>query len=297
MSTKDFLFQNTAPSVWTSPTYQNTSAPDWWQAASQGLIGRASQIASEPYQAYSGPRIAGFDPLQTQAMEDATGYYPQVQNNITGAQNLTSQAGNLFNQTDFNQFMSPYTEGVVNRIAELGERNLVENLLPNVNDTFIRAGQFGSSGNSDFTLRALRDTNESILGQQATALENAQKNAMGNYQTAQGRQLEAGQQMGALGQLAGNEARSQLGFQNVLGLQGQMQQQKNLDLATQDFQNQVNYPFQMLNQLNAIVKGYQPTGQNTVVQYSGAPNASAGTSPLLDIANILRSYGGGAQST
>ncbi len=68
-------------------------------------------------------------------------------------------------------YMSPYTQQVTDRIAQLGERNLKENLLPSISDQFVRAGQFGSAQQRDVVGRALRDTNESVLGQQAQALE------------------------------------------------------------------------------------------------------------------------------
>lgn len=74
-------------------------------------------------------------------------------------------------------YMSPYTQQVTDRIAQLGQRNLKENLLPSISDQFVRAGQFGSAQQRDVVGRALRDTNESVLGQQAEALESG-------YQTA-----------------------------------------------------------------------------------------------------------------
>lgn len=68
-------------------------------------------------------------------------------------------------------YMNPYVNQVVARIAQLNQRNLSENLLPQVNQTFTGAGQFGGTRNAEFTNRAVRDANESILGQQAQALQ------------------------------------------------------------------------------------------------------------------------------
>ena len=291
MSTADFLFQNQAPSAWTSPSWSNTQSPEWWQAAAQGLITRASQVAGQPYQSYSGPRIAGLDPLQTGAIQGADDYIPGVNNVFSGAQNSLSDAGNLFDQGEFDQFMSPYTTGVVDRIADLGKRNLTEKLLPEINDTFIRAGQFGSSRNEDFTLRALRDTNESILGQQATALENAQKSAMDAYTGSKTRQLQSGQALGALGQMMGGESRDQLTKMLELGGVNQAQQQKNLDLAAQDFEQQVAYPQKMLEMLNSIIRGYGGSLGQTTTSYKATPSPT-GASPLQQAATALNSsYG------
>lgn len=294
MSTSDFLFSNGAPSVWTAPSWSNTQSPDWWQAASQALISKASQVAGQPYQTYSGPRIAGLDPLQSGAIDKADDYIPGVNSTFDSAKSSISGAGELFNEADMNKFMSPYKDNVVNRIAELGGRNLSENLLPAVNDTFIKAGQFGSSRNADFTLRALRDTNESVLGQQANTLESAQKDAMGNYQDAMARQLSSGQSLGALGQIAGNENRNQLEEMMKLGTVGQGQTQANLDLATKDFENQTNYPLKQLETLNSILRGYGANLGTTTTSYSAVnPSSVSNTaSPLSQISNVLGAWGG-----
>lgn len=95
-------------------------------------------------------------------------------------------------------YMSPYTSGVVDEISRLGARNLSENLLPAVNSTFTGGGQFGSSRNADFTARAVRDANESILGQQRQALESGYRTAADIYGQDAARQIQAAQTAGSL---------------------------------------------------------------------------------------------------
>jgi hypothetical protein len=71
--------------------------------------------------------------------------------------------------------MSPYIEGVVKQIADIGARQLQEKYLPAVGEEFIRAGQFGPGRGStrmgEFGARALRDVQEAVLGEQAKALQ------------------------------------------------------------------------------------------------------------------------------
>lgn len=81
-----------------------------------------------------------------------------------------SAAGQTF-PSSVGDYMSPYTSRVLDTIAERGARNLSENLMPAVGDTFQGHGQFGSGRHRDFANRALRDTQESILDQQARSLE------------------------------------------------------------------------------------------------------------------------------
>lgn len=287
MSTADFLFQNQAPAAWTSPSWTQSQFPEWWQAASQGLITRASQITGEPYQPYSGPRIADIDPLTQQARDSATSYTPRVTEAFGSGIDYLNSGGELFDQENFDQFMNPYTDSVVNRITDLGVRNLSEKLLPAVNDTFTGAGQFGSSRHSDFTNRALRDTNESILGQQSQALESGFRSSMDDYQSALARRIQAGQSLGALGNTIGQEGRAQLESMVGLGNIGQNQDQRNLDLAASDFENQVNYPLRQLEIMNSILRGYSNNLNNTQTRYSAAPIQNAGAAPIAGALGAL----------
>lgn len=112
-------------------------------------------------------------------------------------------------------YMSPYTQQVTDRIAELGGRNLRENLLPQISDQFVRAGQYGSAQQRDVVGRALRDTNESVLGQQAQALEQGYGQAGQLYEQDTARQ---GQLAGTAGQLGTQQ--QQILQQAGLGLGG-----------------------------------------------------------------------------
>lgn len=133
-------------------------------------------------------------------------------------------------------YLGSFNEAVTNRIAELGARNLRENLAPALGAQFIRAGQFGSRSMGEMGARTLRDVNESIMAQQAQALQQGYGQALGAAQTDAARQLQAAQQIGALGgqmttaqqqalaqAMAGAGQYGQLG-QTLGGLTGQQQQ-------------------------------------------------------------------------
>lgn len=126
-------------------------------------------------------------------------------------------------------YMSPYTSAVTDRIAQLGARNLSENLLPAVSDQFIRAGQFGSGRMGEFGSRALRDTQESVLGQQAQALQQGYGQALGAAQTDLSRQAQLASSAGSL---AGQEMSGLGSLGTALTGAGQQQQQFGLGAAT-----------------------------------------------------------------
>ena len=199
------LFQG-SPQTATSYTTTNTETPKWMQDAIYNQIQMATNTANAPYQAYTLPTVAELSPLQQQAfqqVQDNNGAWKPgmttATNAITGALNAPGgsttaqpymqQASDLTNQgvastsmdaadpyltnaaqssvANINQYMNPYQQNVMDVMAKQGARNLTENLLPGVSDSFIKAGQFGSGRMGEFGERAVRDTNESIMNQQA----------------------------------------------------------------------------------------------------------------------------------
>jgi hypothetical protein len=164
-------------------------------------------------------------------------------------QSAASQVGN---------YMNPYNDAVTGRIAQLGARNLQENLLPGVSDSFIKAGQFGSGRMGEFGSRALRDTQESVLGQQSQVLQQGYGQAMSAAQADLARQAQLA---GTVGSISGADLSrilqggSQYGNLGQMQTQaGQAQQQFGLNAAqssqqalAQDYQRQLGAMQQLAN--------------------------------------------------
>ena len=128
-------------------------------------------------------------------------------------------------------YMSPYQTGVMDAIAKQGARNLSENLLPGVSDAFIKAGQFGGTRMGEFGSRALRDTQESILNQQAQLANQGYGQALGASQADLARQAQLA---GTVGSISGADLSRVLQgagqYQNLASTAGGLtaQQQQNL---------------------------------------------------------------------
>lgn len=360
MGTLDFLFQGQPPPSVTNQTTSIQGMPDWYQDYTKALIGRANTIAAEPYTPYGGSRIAGLNDKDRQAGQMVQGNVGSWQPYLNAANNLYGQAAGmsavgaaspLINQSaqgssigaaqpfiggasktwpsSMNEYMSPYTGAVVDEIARKGTQNLMENILPGVNDTFTGGGMFGGKRHADFTNRAIRDAATGIAGEQAKALEagyGTSANIFGQDQsrlaglagtvgglasTDFGRQLQAGTTLGTLtsqdqrgltdiGQQQANlgQMRSELGAKDAASIAalGETERgltQKMLDSQYQDFQNQKNYPWQQVGNLSSVIRGQQiPT--STTQQYTGAGNyySPSLASTLLGAGVGLGSLGG-----
>jgi len=283
MADNSYLFGNTTPaSVTGTLTDTGAQLPAWLQEYTRGLAGQATAVAGEAYQPYTAPtnaetygqdagRIAGFTPAQQQAQQQIV----NSQGNYQPALNLASQTL----PQAVGSYMSPYTDSVVNRIAQLGQRNLSENLLPQVNSTFTGAGQFGSTRNADFTNNAVRDANESILGQQSTALQ-------AGYTQAQNAALADLQRQQSLAQTTQQLGLQQAGALETVGQTQQAQQQQNMNLAQTDYTNQLNYPKTQLSFLSDIIRG-QPTNTTS---YSAVSNPGATTAQMSPLAAAAQGF-------
>jgi hypothetical protein len=290
----------------------------------------AYSAAQQPYQAYEGPRIAGFTPGQEQAFgatEQAAGAYkPQ----LAAAEQTAQQAGGIsamgaaqpyFNQASQNlpstiqNYMNPYQQNVIDTMGSEAQRQLEEKILPAIGDQFTRAGQFGSSRQQEIAQRGVRDIASDLQANIGKQLAAGYTTAGTQAQADLARQASIGQ---AAGTLAGTEAQQKAALANVqaglgqkgqaLGLTGaaalettgaqqQAMNQRNLDLAYQDFQKQTQYPQEQIGFLSNVIRGLPSGGSTSTGQtssmgstYSASPLASLASAGLsaADLVNLLK---------
>ena len=311
MSVVDFLFEGQAPTPTTLTGSTTSQLPEWYNEYTRNMLGRAQAVADLPYTQYGGPRIAGFTPTEQAgfgATKEAAGAFKPF---LSGAEAALGGAGGISGMgaaqpylagasTTFPQaaaqYMSPYTQNVVNRIGDLGLRQLQEKFLPAIGEEFTRAGQFGGSRMGEFGARALRDVQEAVLGEQAKALESGYKTAADIYGADVGRMAELARTAGGLGasdvqnlmNLAGKygelgASAQQLGLTGGKAITGvgeteRAMNQANLDLAYQDFLRQQGYPAEQAKFLSSMLGGVR-LPEVRVEQRQELPAGATGTQP------------------
>jgi hypothetical protein len=287
----DFLFETNPPQSVTTYGQTVEGIPKWLSDYTQGLLGRANAIAGEPYQPYGGPRIAGFDPYQEQAFgmagQAATAYQPylhQAAGQIQGALGQTFP-GNV------QQYMDPYIGNVLDRQEELSRRTLTEEFLPELQNAFIGAGQFGSDRMEEMGLRGVRDISENLESQRLASLSGAYGQAADIFGADIGRQFEGAGQIGALGASA-----QQLGFQGAAGLeaigaQRRSMPQGSLDLAYADFLRQQGYPADQARFMSEMIRGLPSQGR-TISQQDYGPASIYQPSGIAQLASGIGVAGG-----
>lgn len=278
------------------------------------MLGQGAALTSQPYQAYPGQQNANFTGLQNQSFTGVgnLNVAPQTGQATTAAgqatQNLLGTSYNP-NQATTQQFtdpgvaasyMNPYlTQYLAPQLQALQQQQGIQG-----QQLQSQATQSGAFGNSRFGLQqglqnqANQLATSNLLGQ---GYNTAYNTAQQQFNADQARNLQAQgmnigqQQFGAnlglqgnqaaltgantLGNLGQNQYAQQtgiLGLQNAYGTQQQQQQQNILNTQYQNFQNQLNYPYQQLSFMQGLLSGL-PISQSTtqVYQSPGAQLAQA----------------------
>lgn len=299
-------------------TQVTTGTPLWYDQLAQQFgnqVGGALTMAGNLGQNwYDQPLTADVTSLQQNALQGAGtaagAWTPYAQTGWSTMQQAAPQyqamgttAGQIgglgqFNQAGLQQQLNPYVGGVVDEIGRLGMERFTEDMLPQVNQTFTGAGQFGGTRNAEFINRALRDTQREISGAQGQALKGAYDSAAQNYlgwDTARrGALTGAGQMyqgagaglanlgtgMGGFGTNVAGQTWQDLTQQYGMGAQAQATEQQALDRAYQDWASSVSTPVnltgalsQMMTQFPSLYRG----AQTQVVAPQAAPSSDLTT--------------------
>lgn len=273
-------------------TTTQTILPEWYTQYARNLTGKAMSAAEEPYQPYTLPRIAGFQPEQEQAFsgyKSSMGEYrPYIEK---AAQSLERGTGSFTAPGIAQKYMNPFIQNVVSGIGSTAARNLYENILPQVNRTFVGGGTFGGTRNQEFVNRAIRDTQAAALSEQNKAMMEGYNTAADLYGSEANRAITAAPYMGALGTQAQEQRMKELSGLEAIGAARQGLAQKSADLAYQDFLAQRDYPWTQLERMSRVAGTPSATGSTTVEKSPGPSTASQIVGNLAGIASILGSAG------
>jgi hypothetical protein len=259
------LFQGSPNPATTKTTEVQATAPEFYTNYLQ-------DIANLGQNAVQQGGIAGFSPLQQQAFQMAPDVAFAGAGSLGAASQLLGEAGTTTVPDVIADYMNPYTSSVVYEMGRLTNRNVQENILPNLGAAAVGSGQFGSRRQSQVTGNALRDIQADLLGKQMQALQQGYTTAGTQAQTDLTRALNAGQAFENLGQAQQGLGIAGLKTMSDFGAQQQAQGQKLLD-----------YPMAQTQQFANLLKNYNiPTG--TTTQTTGSEGFQ--NSPLSQIAGL-----------
>ena len=264
------LFQGDPLPAITKTTESQQTAPEFYTNYLQ-------DIANLGQNAVQQGGVAGFSPLQQQAFQMAPDVAFAGSGSLGAASQLMGQAGATTVPDVVADYMNPYTSSVVDEMGRLTNRNVQENILPNLGAGAVGSGQFGSRRQQQLTGQTLRDIQADLAGKQGQLLQSGYNTAATTAQADLSRALQAGQGFTQLGQ-----EQQQLGAGGLKTMfdYGTAQQKQGQAL--------LDYPMAQTQQFAKLMQGYQiPTG--TTTQATGSEGYS--NSPLSQIAQLGSLFG------
>ncbi len=253
--------------------------PAWLQHLHKTQGERAQAIAGEKFVPYTASRLAEIPADIREAHARGRHRAGEYRPHLERAQRMGEAAAGTFPE-HAHRYMNPYQQQVVSRLAEEGNRNFREQILPSLEAQFVRAGQHGSSKHRQHAARLARESQNEILGRQGQALAAGYQQSGQLFNADMARRLEAAREAGNLG------AATQAGLAGelaILGEQGRYQQQQEQalrDLKFQDYLRELNFPKEQAAFASAMYHGI-PTPLSTTT-YGASPAA-----PQTNIAGNL----------
>ena len=286
-----------------STTTSSSTVPPQFLNAYQNTVNRATQVASTPYQAYSGQLVAGFTPQQLQAQQQVSALQGGYQGDLNNAQSAINASQTplwgstqQFSPSAVEQYEDPYQSQVV---------NATEGQIANT-DAQQQAQLAGNAGAAGAFGGDRMGVAQGILGGQQAVANNStlaglnQSNytqALGEFNNQQQAQLSANEANSWLDSQAGYADANLANESNNLaltdtsalaqsGLTQQQQAQAGLNTNYEQWQAQQAFPYQQTGWLANITEGIGSNvgGSSTTTQTNNwtggrVPRSSGGIVP------------------
>lgn len=238
----------------TSTSTSTTSANPAAMQAYYGLLGNAGQVAQTPYTPYGGQLVAPVNDQQYQGVSGINNYANFAQPYIDQATGMATAAAAPITSADINQYVSPYTQDVVNATqAQFNNQN--QQQQSQVRGNAISQGAFG--GDREAVAQA-QTANQQQLAQAPViaGLENqGYSTGLNTALTEQQAQAQGAYSLGNLGMTGQNAGLTGANAQIGAGTLEQGTQQAQDAAQYQQFMNQLAYPYQQLSWLAGIDTG------------------------------------------
>jgi hypothetical protein len=228
----------------TPSTTQTVRRSPWYEDAGREALGRATELADRPYEAYGGNRVAGLSQNEQQAGAMARGMdsaYEPYMARLRGG----------FSGANISNFMNPYVDAVLDNrkrgiTTEFGNQNAAISRNQAATDAF-------RSGRSDLARARLNNSRMKALDE-AEADTRAQA-----YESAKAAYFQQGaQDLGAVGAIQSGQ-NAQIGALQSTGAADRSVRQAEADFNYGQFLERRDWDVNNLNNLLSAIQAVEPT--------------------------------------
>lgn len=252
-------------------TGTESSLSNWAGPYVTDMLGRGQAMANQPYQAYMGPLTAGPSAAESAAFQGIAGLsIPTDQMGAYVPQQFTAESAQ--------QYMNPYLMASLQPQIDEARRQAE---IQRVQDAgrLTQAGAFGGSRQAVMESEGNRNLLQNLAGITGTGYASAYDRAMQQFNTEQGRQMEAQTAANTYG-LAGLTKQAELGgIERGIGQAG-------MDADRMQFEEERDFPFKQVQYMQSLLQGLPIAAQSYSYmqpsQLSSVLSGAGGIQELFD---------------
>jgi hypothetical protein len=251
--------------------------PADYKSGLKEILGEAGKIYQQKkaagYQTYQGPQIAGFAPEEQAAMRGIAGLVGTGQQYFAPATALTAGAARQFTPTEAAAYMSPYQQAVVDVEKREASRYFPQQ-MQQIGAQAAGAGGYGGSRQAILEAETLRNQAQQLADIQTRGSQRAFEDARKAFGEQLGRERGVASSLAQLGQTVPQQAMAELSALAGVGEAQRGMTQAGLDIARQEYERQLNFPYEALGQYQSTVyqmplqgfSRYQPVAKPSATQ-------------------------------
>lgn len=252
-------------------TGTESSLSNWAGPYVTDMLGRGQAMANQPYQAYMGPLTAGPSAAESAAFQGIAGLsIPTDQMGAYVPQQFTAESAQ--------QYMNPYLMASLQPQIDEARRQAE---MQRVQDAgrLTQAGAFGGSRQAVMESEGNRNLLQNLAGITGTGYASAYDRAMQQFNTEQGRQMEAQTAANTYG-LAGLTKQAELGgIERGIGQAG-------MDADRMQFEEERDFPFKQVQYMQSLLQNLPIAAQSYSYmqpsQLSSVLSGAGGIQELFD---------------
>lgn len=256
---------------------QQYTPPTDYKSGLEEVLSEAGNIYQQQkaagYQTYGGPQIAGFAPEEQAAMRGIAGLVGTGQQYFNPATALQMGATRQFTPTEAATYMSPYQQAVVDVEKREASRYFPQQ-MQQIGAKAVGAGGYGGSRQAILQAETMRNQAQQLSDIQTRGSQRAFDQARQAFEKQLGRERGTASALTQLGQLVPRQAMTELTALSGIGEAQRGMTQAGLDLAKQQYERQLNFPYEALGQYQSTLyqmplegfKQYQPTPRPSSTQ-------------------------------
>jgi hypothetical protein len=193
------------------------------------------------------------------------------------------------------RYINPHTRFVADEVARLGKLRLTEDILPALEQKFVRAGQHGSAAHKELMARAQRDVEREIGSQQRLALGQAYESGAKLYNEELMRNIMSSEMLGKSAIAQQQAEAKEIESMGAAHNRERMEEESNRSYNEQRAEEQRLWPMKMLQFWSDIMHGH-PVGHTTTTTTHKNNNRSTidELARFMSMASAFGGIGGGA---